>query len=291
MTRSSYPANDFAAAPVGKAVAELGESPLWDSGRGLRWLDITGRHLFTLNLDSTESSVRLSRTVTAIALGPGDELLAVTGAGFGWLDPATGQVDEIVRVIDDESVSMNDGAIDARGRCWAGSAVRDQSRRGALYRLDGNEVSTHLEELGMSNGLDWSRAGDALYHVDTAAGTLTAWDYDPSTGELKSGRLLRSIPPEVGLPDGLTVDVDGDIWLAVWGLGQVWQVDAETGETTAVVRVPTQYPTSCVFGGPDLSTLYITTAAYNNASGGGLLYALPSPTIGRAPHRFVGDLR
>lgn len=291
MIRSSHRVAELDASPVAETVAELGESPLWDSERGLRWLDVTGRRLFTLDPEGGQSSVGLSQTVTAIELCPGHLLLAVTSTGFGTLDPATGQVDEIVCVLNDHSLSMNDSAIDARGRCWAGASVRDQSRKAALYRLDASEITTQLTGLGMSNGLDWSPEDDVLYHVDTAAGTVTAWDFDLAAGELGSGRLVRSIPAEVGLPDGLTVDTDGDIWLAVWGLGQVWRLDPRSGETTGIVHVPTRYPTSCVFGGTNLSTLYITTAAYQNAAGGGLLYAADVPARGRSPHRFGGGLR
>lgn len=279
------------ASPVAETIAELGESPLWDSERGLQWLDVTGRRLLTLDPDGRQSSVCLSQTVTAIELGPCPLLLAVASTGFGILDPDTGQVDEIVRVFDGHSLSMNDSAIDARGRCWAGASMRDQGRRAALYRLDGSEVTTQLHGLGMSNGLDWSPEHDVLYHVDTAAGTVTAWDFELAAGELGNCRLVRSIPVEVGLPDGLTVDTDGDIWLAVWGLGQVWRLDPHSGETTEIVHVPTQYPTSCVFGGTNLSTLYITTAAYRNAAGGGLLYAADVRARGRSPRRFAGRLR
>jgi len=277
------------ASPVNDTAAELGESPLWDGDAGLRWVDAAGRRLFTLAPDGTESVIGLSETVTAIEPGRSDVLLAVTQTGFGMLEPATGQVTERVRVLHDETVSMNDGAIDASGACWAGSAVRDGSLRGALYRYDGTDVTTYLTKLGMSNGLDWSPDADVLYHVDTSAGTLTAWECGVESGTLGTGRLLCSIPTDIGLPDGLTVDADGDIWLAIWGRSEVWRIDAKTGHTTGIVHVPTRFPTSCVFGGDSLSTLYVTTAAHENAPGGGLLYAVEVPAKGRLPHRFTRD--
>lgn len=287
MTRTAKPLLQLSASPCSEALSELGESPLWDPNAGLRWLDVPGRRLFTLDAEGRETSVALYQAVTAIELGPGRDLLAVTCTGFGWLDTATGAVDETVRVVDDDAISMNDGAIDPHGRCWAGSAVRDLSGRGALYCFDGNTVTTRLQHLGMSNGLDWSVGGDELYHVDTGAGALTAWQYDPESGALGMARPLRSIP--LGLPDGLTVDANGDIWLAVWGLGHVWRLDSKTGATTAVIRLPSRYPTSCVFGGANLSTLYITTATDDEGPGGGLLHAVDVPTIGRPPRRFAGD--
>ncbi|SFJ87618.1 Sugar lactone lactonase YvrE [Amycolatopsis sacchari] len=267
-------------------MAELGESPLWIEGAGLCWLDVPGQRLHSLDLHGRHHEVALSARTTAVELGPGSDLLAVTTTGFGRLDPRSGQVEQLTEVVS-PPVSMNDGGIDARGRAWAGSAVRDGSRRGALYRLDG-EVSTHLENLSMSNGLDWSPAGDELYHVDSTAGTVTAWEFRLDAGELGASRLVRRIPPETGLPDGLTVDENGDIWLAVWGAGQVWRLDPVTGETTAVVQVPASCPTSCAFGGRDLSTLCVTTANRGDTAGGGLLYAVDLPVRGLLPHRFSG---
>ncbi len=268
--------------------AELGESPLWQHDVGLRWLDIEGERMFTLRREGVFSAIELAVAVTAIELGPGANLVAVTRTGFGWLDPTTGQVERISDVVDGETVTMNDGAVDAAGRCWAGSAVLDDSWRGALYRLDGADATIQLDKLGMSNGIDWSPADDVLYHVDSSAGVLTAWDYDVVSGQLGHGRTLLEVPAETGLPDGLTVDAAGNIWLAVWGTGEVWCLEPHRGETTMRVRVPTPFPTSCAFGGPDLSTLYITTANYQQPAGGGLLYAVDAPVTGRMPHRFAG---
>lgn len=272
------------ARPVSTSAAELGESPLWVPEHGLRWLDVPGQTLHTLDLAGVHHEVSLSARVTAVELGPGADLLVVTTHGFGWLDPDSGRVEQFAEVVA-EPISMNDGGIDAKGRCWAGSAVRDGSQRGALFRLDDNGVTTHLEKLAMSNGIDWSPAGDELYHVDSTAGTVTGWEFHLGTGELDMPRVLRRVPAETGLPDGLTVDENGDIWLAVWGAGEVWRLDAETGETTAIVEVPAACPTSCAFGGPDLSTLYITTAG-----GGGFLCAAEVPARGLLPHRFSGGV-
>lgn len=276
------------AVPLVSAQAELGESPLWDVNAGLRWLDIKGQQLFTLNTRGECTSVTLSETVTAIGLGHSSALLAVTSTGFGWLEPRSGCVKPITDVVDGDVVAMNDGSVDAAGRCWAGSAVRDGSWTGALYRLVGDRVSKHAEELDMSNGIDWSPAADVLYHVDSTAGTLKAWDYDLEIGRLGRSRVLRTVPSEVGLPDGLTVDVEGSIWLAVWGAGAVWRLDGATGRTTAVVHVPTPYTTSCAFGGSSLSTLYITTANPQFSVEGGLLYSVDVESTGRKPNRFAG---
>lgn len=278
------------AVAVSEAVAELGESPLWDSAVGLRWLDISGQRMFTLDLEGRETTISLSTATTAIELSATEDLFAVTRTGFGRLDADSGRIEQALTVITDDGITMNDGAIDACGRCWAGSAVQDDSWRGILYRVDCGGVTTHIRQLGMSNGIDWSPTGEVLYHVDSSAGTLTAWEYDQASGALGTGQVLLTVPDEVGLPDGLSVDAQGNIWLAVWGPGQVWRIEPDTGDITGVVEVPTTYTTSCAFGGYELSTLYITTANYQQPSGGGLLYAVDVPATGRQPNRYVGVL-
>lgn len=149
-------------------------------------------------------------------------------------------------------------------------------------------MTVHVDGLGMSNGIDFSPRGDVLYHVDSTAGTLRAWEYDVASGRLGDSRILLQVPDEVGLPDGLTVDAEGQVWVAVWGTGNVWRLAPDSGDTTAVVEVPTPYVSSCAFGGMDMTTLYITTADYQQPSGGGMLYAVDLPVRGRRPHRYGG---
>lgn len=281
---------NYQAAPVSALTVrcELGESPLWLPSTGLLWLDVPGQRLHIWDCNEHVTTVPLAHTVTAVVPTAERNLLAVTSTGFALLDPESGHLHEVAQTTDGHRATMNDAAIDAQGRCWAGSAVRDDTGGGALYRLERGQLTKHLDGLGMSNGLDWSSQNDILYHVDTTAGTVTAWDFHDASGELSTFRVLRKIPAEVGLPDGLTVDAADNIWLAVWGAGEVWCLSRYSGETLATVRVPTPFPTSCVFGGPNLSTLYITTANYVQSTGGGLLYAAYLPVRGRNPKRYVG---
>ena len=103
-----------------------------------------------------------------------------------------------------------------------------------------------------------------------------------------AGRALVAIDPNEGVPDGLTVDDEGCVWLAVWGAGQVWQLSPADGRVLATVSVPTPLTTSCAFGGAGLSTLYITTAERDGDPRGGLLYAVRGLAAGRQPHRLAG---
>jgi sugar lactone lactonase YvrE len=267
----------------------LGESPLWDEASGLHWLDLTGRRLCTMDRLGTTRSVALSRGVTAIELGSAaDALCAVTASGFGRLDPRTGEVTEEVTVALGPGMTMNDAAVDARGRCWAGAATRDGARRSPLFRLAGGAASVQADGIGMSNGIDWSPDESVMYHADSTAGRVLAWRFDPAAGTVAAPRTLLTVPGGVGRPDGLTVDASGSVWLAVWGAGQVWQVSPADGRVLATVSVPTPLTTSCAFGGAALRTLYITTAARDGDARSGLLYAACGVARGCRPHRLAG---
>ena len=275
----------YAATAMSDHRAELGESPLWD-GRTLRWIDITGKKLFSCVSDGRITTTDLSTTVTAIALGPGERLLAVTRRGIGWLDAASGNVQESLQVLSDDTMTMNDGAVDVWGRYWVGSATLDGTDRGALYRLADGKLDVVATNIMMSNGIDWSPDDRTLYHADSDAGTITAWSFAAEDGTLGHPRLLRRVPRDVGLPDGLTVDSSGRIWVAIWGAGEVWGLDFRTGRRMAVVSVPTPLVSSCTFGTPALGTLYITTAERPEDPGSGLLYVADVNTTGLGSHRF-----
>lgn len=268
----------------------LGESPLWAPGRGLYWLDVLGQQLCQLAGDVVRVTT-LNLQVSAVELGPAEALLAVVPEhGFGRLDAASGVVDALVAAPLVGSARMNDGAIDPLGRCWAGSATHDDSRVGQLYRLADGQVTTHVSGIGMSNGLDWSPDGRTLYHADSLAGTVTAYLYDVATGALADGRVVLQVWREVGLPDGLTVDTEGAVWVAMWGPGEVWRVDPHSGERLAVVHVPTPNTTSCAFGGEQLDILYITTAHADADPRSGRLYQARVGQQGMPPRRYAGML-
>lgn len=270
----------------------MGESPLWDPDTGLWWLDITGQRLLHRTATGHFSGVELSAQVSAVELGPapGSDLLAVLpDSGFGWLGPSTGTIHPFATVplVGDERV--NDAGIDPVGRCWAGSHSATQAAGGRLFRCAEDGARSYLNELGMSNGLDWAPDGGTLYHADSTAGTVTAYPYRPDTGELERGTVLCRIPPAVGLPDGLTVDATGAVWLALWGGSQLWCLHPVSGSLLATVSVPTRNVTSCTFGGPVLDTLFITTAADEADPNGGLLYACETAVRGLPPRRYRGE--
>jgi sugar lactone lactonase YvrE len=155
---------------------------------------------------------------------------------------------------------MNDGKIDPSGRFWGGSMAYDGSLgAGTLYFLEGPAVTQVLSGLGISNGLDWSPDGHYFYFVDSLTRCLWMFDFDPSGGRVTNRRTLVEFEDSFGLPDGLTVDADGCIWVAGWGGWKVHRY-SPVGEYLGFVDVPVAQVTSCAFGGEDLMDLYITTA-------------------------------
>jgi sugar lactone lactonase YvrE len=284
--------------------AELGEGPLWDAaGRFLYFVDILQGRVHRVTPGAARGATPIPRTyeigqpVGAIALaGAGDLVLAVRD-GFARLDLDTGRVAMIADVERDRrDTRMNDGACDPAGRFWAGTKALDERRgAGALYRLDPDgRVRAMLANVTISNGLDWSADGTRMFYVDTGTGSIDVFDFDPDAGEIANRRAFVRVPPESGAPDGLTLDADGFLWLALWGGGALHRY-APDGARDRVVTLPVTRPTSIAFGGDDLGDLYVTSATIGlspeqraaQPHAGRVLRLRPGVT-GRPPFGFKG---
>ena len=161
-----------------------------------------------------------------------------------------------------EGVRFNDGAVDPAGRVWIGSMHTGETEPlGELYRLDpGGVLTPVVRKVTVSNGLGWSPDGSRLYYVDSPSRKIDVFDYDAATGEAFSRRAFADLRYADGMPDGLTVDADGCVWVAMWG-GAALRRFTPAGKPDVMLPVPVARPTSCAFGGPDLSELYVTTAS------------------------------
>ncbi len=166
-----------------------------------------------------------------------------------------------------DGVRMNEGGCDPDGRFYCGSMAYDKSEgAAALYRLDPDRsVHTILEGVTISNGLEWSPDGTRAYYDDTATGHVAIFDYDRDSG-LTGRRKLVSIPADIGRPDGLTVDAEGGVWVALNKGGAVHRYTAD-GALDEVVQLPTPMVTACTFGGQHLDELFITTSREGLAPG------------------------
>ena len=245
---------------------QLGEGVRWDERRDeLLSVDIlTGRiYRDSVGEDGALTSIRTYRvpgTVGAITPIADDEgWLLAADRGFTHL-----AVDGSLRTLAEVAPAgtrMNDAACDPRGRFWAGT-VADDARPGgaALYRLDRRGQTTMIRDgLTISNGLGWSVDGKTMYLADSGPGVVHAFAFDSDRGTISDERELIRIDPRIGVPDGLTVDADGDLWVAIFSGGRV-QRYSPTGTLRDEWMIPAGQTTSCAFGGRELKWLYVTTA-------------------------------
>ncbi|WP_166240322.1 SMP-30/gluconolactonase/LRE family protein [Paenibacillus turpanensis] len=248
--------------------ASLGEGPVWDSrSKSLYWVDIIEKRLFVMQPESDSSQYRtlhFNQSICAVAPKKDGGFIAAAENGFYTLDDAGG---ELTPVYDPESDRpgnrFNDGKCDPQGRFWAGTMHHEQILgAGALYRLDQDlNCSKMVDGVTISNGLAWSSDSTVLYYIDTPTRQVDAFTFDSSTGELSDRRTVIDFCDEEGFPDGMTIDAEGMLWIAHWGGWQVSRWNPVSGKCLDRIKVPAAQVTSCTFGGTDLKTLYITTAA------------------------------
>jgi sugar lactone lactonase YvrE len=242
--------------------AELGESPLWEAKQqALYWVDVRGNALNRYDPESGANRVvPTAESAHAIALTRSRRLLAVLDASLAFLDPESGVLEPLVRLVQGIDDNLNDGQCDRMGRMWVGAKARDWvTPIGGLWRVD-PDGSAHRQDEGMqlSNGMGWSPDNRTMYFIDSAPRVIYAYDFDFAAGTVRNRRVLVRIAEEHGLPDGMTVDRDGFLWVAQWNGGRVVRYDPE-GRIERVLLTPVRRPTSVTFGGRDLDTLYVTS--------------------------------
>lgn len=252
------------------AGALLGEGPVWDDRNAvLYWVDIDAPAIHLCDQHGgARRSYGVPSEIGCIVPRRDGGWVAGFKNGLAMVDlPANLGVGAvcITPILDPEpdrpGNRFNDGKCDAAGRLWAGTM--DQAiaaPTGVLYRLD-PDLSLHTMDEGyvVTNGQAFSPDGRTFYHNDTMAGLVYAFDCDPATGAISNKREFLRLPPDSGVPDGMTVDAGGDLWLAHWGGWRVSRVDS-SGTIRQVIRIPVAQVTSCAFGGPDLDVLFITSA-------------------------------
>lgn len=240
------------------ADAEVGEGPVFDRRTGrLVWVDITRGSMFENDLESgAQTRTDFDTMLGAVApRATANGFAAAVSDGFGLVvDGALALVDP---VLPEAHRRMNDAKVDSRGRMWAGSTHMEFTPGvGALHRWDGRTSSvTVASGFILPNGLGWDADDTVMYLVDSFGYTLLRAAYDADDGVVGEFSPIATI--DSGLPDGLAVDEDGFIWVAVWGGGEVRRY-APTGDLVAVVPMPVSQPSSCSFGAD--GTLYITSA-------------------------------
>lgn len=264
------PMSTFAISIAHATPSQLGESPLWDPDEAvLYWVDITGKCVNCLD-PATESfqSWPLPCEPGCIARAAGNALIVAGRDGIFRFDTRTGNLDFMYPPPYDASLMrFNDGRCDSAGRFWMGTAYDSRDKQaGSLFCMERGHIRDLKLPVTVSNGVAFSIDNKTLYHADTTAHRISAYDFDLATGSLKNGRLFKQFSRDKGKdyggrPDGAAVDSENAYWCALYEGGRLLRL-APDGEILLEVPLPVRCPTMMAFGGPDLRTLYITTVRH-----------------------------
>ena len=243
-----------------RAECSVGEGPFWHDGR-FYWVDILGSALHSCDATGANTTIHPVPSHLGAAAPWGEGFIAATQQGVGLLSAA-----ENFTLLEDSpklaaNRRCNDGKLDPGGRFWFGTNDYEfKPGAGALYRVsrDGS-VKEMATGLILPNGLAWDGPAERFYFIDTFTHRVDVFDFDLASGDVANRRVAFEMPREFGLPDGMTCDRLGRLWVAFWGGSRVVAFDPGSGRPVAQVRAPTRLTSSCCLG-PDGNTLYITTA-------------------------------
>jgi sugar lactone lactonase YvrE len=246
------------------AKASLGECPTWSvAEQALFWVDINAPSLNRFDPATGHNAVMpMPESIGCFALRRAGGFVVALRGGI-WLAERDGTLTRRIAPAPYDPLHhrFNDGRCDPRGRLLLGTMnEKRDAATGALYRLDADHTLTRiLSDMTISNGLAFSPDGRTMYHADTPAQTITAHDYDAATGMPSNARIFARFTDPGDRPDGAAVDSDGCYWTAQYRGGKLKRI-APDGQLLTEARLPAMCPTMCAFGGPDLKTLYVTTA-------------------------------
>ena len=276
------------------------EGPLWDAATArLWWVDIAGERVHCFDPQSSnDSSWGTHGQPGGVVLSAAGEPVVASPEGLAVLDRSTGAMDLRVPIEQDRPENRaNDIKVDRTGRAWVGTMAYDkQPQNAALYRVDGSKVTRVVEDLTICNGPAFDEPQGRLYLADTALFVVDVFDLDPATGALTGRRRLLDFRDAQVWPDGMTVDDDGMLWVALGRSGEVHRYRAD-GTLDGLVEIPTTNPTSVAFGGIDGGDLYITTSWFDLEADSrtaqplaGVIFRCRPGVTGRPSPRYAGPL-
>ncbi len=244
--------------------ATLGEGALWDHQKQLLyWIDIENGilYIYKPSTGKSEAYGLGSRIGTVVPVQSGGVLIALEKGIYKMnLQDTSKQL--IAHPEKDKTGNRyNDGKCDPAGRFWVGSmSTKGKKKQGTLYCLDKGEIRKKIDSVSISNGIVWSKDKTKMYYIDTPTREVREYNYDNETGKIIYNRVAVRIPDGKGFPDGMTIDANDNLWIALWAGGCVTCWNPENGTLLKEVKVPALNVTSCAFGGKNLDKLYITTA-------------------------------
>jgi sugar lactone lactonase YvrE len=248
----------------------LYEGPIWIND-ALYFVDILKGEIHELRDGKHMVLARFNTYVSSIQPSKNGYLIATAGKGF-YKVSYNGEVKLVYEVRDwDNRNRFNDGKCDQLGRYWVGTMnLEEKYPTGSLFVFDGINIKRVLEGVTISNGIAWSLDNKKMYYIDSPTRKVFVFDFDLEKGEINNRNVLVDLSRYNGVPDGMTIDSEGYLWVAIYGGGRVLRISPE-GRIVEELLVPTSHTTSATFGGSNLKTLYITTA--DDEVNGGYVYA------------------
>jgi sugar lactone lactonase YvrE len=247
------------------ARAELAEGPAWDAARQrVLWVNIpAGEVHFYHLLERADTCITVGESAGCAAPAQGGRTIAALQNRLVMINREGDAVTSLAGIPDPPpGIRFNDGKCDPAGRFLAGTMDdAEREANGSLYSWQpGGKMETLRTGLRISNGLAWSPDGGTFYHIDTPTRQVMAFDYDLSCGAIANPRVVITVPPELGWPDGMTSDRQGMLWIAMWGGGRLTCWNPHSGQLMTSVHLPALNVTACAFGGRSMTELFVTTA-------------------------------
>uniref|UniRef100_A0A0B7AKI1 Regucalcin n=1 Tax=Arion vulgaris TaxID=1028688 RepID=A0A0B7AKI1_9EUPU len=250
--------------------SSIGEGPHWESSsQRLVCIDIFSGGVLRVDTTTKEfSEIQLGESIGfVIPRSKGGYIVGLSNT-VAKLDFESATVERLVEVEKGTQNRFNDGKCDSLGRLWSGTMAPITPGNpilalGNLYSLStDHKLNSHLTEIGISNGLGWSKDNSVMYYIDSKTLRVDAFDFDLSNGTLSNQRTVATSDDESVLPDGMCVDDEGKLWVAFYRGSKVCRIDPETGKTIQTITFPVTNITSCCFGGKNLDELYVTSGRY-----------------------------
>jgi len=243
----------------------LGEGPIWHAERKCcYWVDIESGILFEYHWISKSTRTWIfDYQVTMVCPGQNNSLILGLNNGVGRFDTESGELEYILDVeTENEDIRCNDGACDSKGRLWIGSMQKEfQQGAASLYVIDKDlKIKKVLKDLTISNGLAWSPDNSRLYFIDSPTRLVQSFYFNEITSEIRFEKNVIEIPSNLGIPDGMTIDQEGMLWIAHWGGYGVYKWNPNDGSLLDMIEIPAPYVTSCTFAGENMDHMVITTA-------------------------------
>jgi sugar lactone lactonase YvrE len=247
--------------------AIVGEGSYWDQdNQRLLWVDILDHKIYVFDPETKcNTGFDLGQDIGTVVMTESGLWAFADQDGIGFLNPQTGErIDGAKPEERNSHIRFNDGKCDPRGTLWAGTmAYSCETGAGKLYEFDAKgEVKQKISKATISNGLVWNDDSTKFYFIDSLSYQIHEYDYDIHTGDIKNKKIVASIDEQNGIPDGMAIDTENHLWVALFDGGKVIRINPENGETVFEVSVPVPKVTSCAFGGVNLDELYITTACH-----------------------------